>query len=287
MDAVATSLQRAPLERDWRVLPLAIGLCAMYLPSYVALARQFWGSDDEAHGPIILLIVLWLLWRARHHLAGVATARARAVGAVLFGFGLALYLIGRSQLFFQFDIGSQIPLLAGLALMFGGTTALRKVWFPACFIVFLVPVPSSVLDQLLVPLKVTVSQIVTDGLYWLGYPISRTGVVLFIGQYQLLIADACSGLRSMMALSGVGLLYVYVAAQTSRWRNAALIAAALPMAFLANVARVTVLVLVTYYFGDRAGTHFHELAGYFELVLAFGGFFGLDVLMSRWIARPK
>lgn len=287
MGAVASSLHRAPFERDWRLLPIMVGMLAMCLPSYVALAHQYWRSDDEAHGPIILFIVLWLLWRARHDLEGVATARARAVGVVVFGFGLILYLIGRSQLFFQLDIGSQIPLLIGLALMFGGSSALRSIWFPACFIVFLVPVPPSMLDQLLVPLKVTVSKVVTDSLYFLGYPISRSGVELFIGQYQLLIADACSGLRSMIALSGVGLLYVYVSAQPSRWRNGALIVAALPIAFLANVARVTVLVLVTYYFGDAVGRRFHELAGYFELVLAFGGFFGLDMLMSHLIVRPR
>jgi exosortase B len=284
MSAVLRPPDRPSGDNAWTLLPLAIGLAAMYLPSQLDLARKFWTRDDEAHGPIILAIIVWLLWRERARFVRGATRGEQIVGWALFVFGLACYIVGRSQEFFQFDIGSLIPVMLGLGLALGGRAALRRLWFPAFFILFLIPVPPSLVDQILVPLKVTVSQVVTDGLYWLGYPISRSGVVLIIGQYQLLIANACSGLRSMLALSGIGVLYVYVAGHPARLLNIALLCAAIPIAFLANVIRVAALVLITYYFGDEAGASFHDIAGYVEIVLAFGAFFALDALLSRLIA---
>ncbi len=123
---------------------------------------------------------------------------------------------------------------------------------------FVIPVPGTLLDQLLLPLKQLVSAIVDNGLHAVGYPIARNGVVLMIGQYDLLIADACSGLNSMVALSGMGLIYTYMVGR-ARWHNASLLLAVLPIAFAANVIRVMTLLLITFYFGDGAGRAFHRL----------------------------
>jgi exosortase/archaeosortase family protein len=112
-------------------------------------------------------------------------------------------------------------------------------------------------------------------------------VVLQIGGYQVLIADACSGLNSMVALSGIGLLFVYLAAATSRAQSAILLASILPIAFLANVARVLILLLVTYHFGDQAGLEFHDRAGYMEIVFAFGAFFAFDALLSFAFGKTR
>lgn len=281
MAAISPPLKRGAQESALFYGPLVLGLLVMYVPSYLDASQRFWARDQETHGPVILAVVLWLLWRDRDSFNGVPTVRERWLGVVLLSVGLILYVIGRSQEFFQFDIGSQIPVLIGLSVLLGGRQAFMRTWFPAGFLLFLVPIPPSLTDQILVPLKVVVSQMVTDGLFSLGLPISRTGVVLTIGQYQLLIADACSGLRSMVALTGIGLLYVYIIGNTSRTIKVLLLAAAIPIAFVSNVLRVTALVLITYYFGDEAGTRFHDIAGYFELVLAFGAFFGLDFLLSQ------
>ena len=145
---------------------------------------------------------------------------------------------------------------------------------------FLIPVPGTLLDQLLLPLKQLVSAIVDNGLHALGYPIARNGVVLMIGPYDLLIADACSGLNSMVALSGMGLIYTYVVGRRSRWHNGLLLGSVLPVAFAANVIRVVGLLLVTYYFGDAAGRTFHSSAAWLEIALAFGGFFAVDHLLG-------
>jgi exosortase len=124
-------------------------------------------------------------------------------------------------------------------------------------------------------------------LYAAGYPISRTGVILSIGQYQLLVADACSGLHSMFSLSALGTLFMYMMARTSRLHNAIMLAAILPIAFVANIVRVIVLVLVTYHLGDEAGQGFlHGTAGMVLMLVALGILFALDALL-RVVLREK
>jgi exosortase len=99
-------------------------------------------------------------------------------------------------------------------------------------------------------------------MYHLGYPIGRTGVILTVGQYQLLVADACAGLNSMFTLEALGLLYANLMGYTSKVRNVLLAILVVPIAFVANVIRVLILILVTYYMGDEAGQGFvHTFAG--------------------------
>jgi exosortase len=151
--------------------------------------------------------------------------------------------------------------------------------------VFLVPVPGTLLDGLLLPLKQCVSMLADASLYAAGYPIARNGVMLMIGPYDLLIADACSGLNSMIALTGVGLIYAYVARGGFGWRSAALLISVIPIAFAVNVLRVVLLLLITFHSGDEAGRAFHSLAAYLEIVLAFAGLFAVDAVVTRLMRR--
>jgi exosortase len=119
-----------------------------------------------------------------------------------------------------------------------------------------------------------------------GYPIAQSGVVISIGQYQLLVADACSGLHSMFSLTALGTLFMYVMRRPSHLHNALMLASILPIAFVANLVRVIVLVLVTYHLGDEAGQGFlHGAAGFVLMAVALVIFFGLDGLLVRLIRR--
>ena len=270
-----------------RWLPIVAGLLVLYLPTYLDLYQTFWKNERGSHGPIILLISAWLVWRERQVFRTSSDATMPRLGWTLIALGLLSYVVGRSQDFFQLETGSQIPLFAGLVLALLGKQAFGRLWFPILFLVFLVPVPGSLLDAILLPLKQLVSVVCEELLYVAGYPVGRTGVVLQIGSYQLLIADACSGLNSMVALSGIGLLFVYLAAPASRVQSVILLVSILPIAFVANVARVLILLLITYHLGDQAGQAFHDHAGYMEMVFAFGAFFGFDALLGLLFRKRR
>ena len=149
------------------------------------------------------------------------------------------------------------------------------------YLIFMVPLPGTLVDAVTGPLKQWISLIVVDVLHAVGYPIARTGVMITIGQYQLLVADACSGLHSMFSLSALGTLFMYIMGRQSRWHNAIMLASILPIAFFANIVRVMALVLVTYHFGDEAGQGFlHGAAGMVLMLVALVFHFLLDTALG-------
>lgn len=266
-----------PDVQRWGNWALALlGLAVLYLPTYFDLARVTWQSEEYVHGPMVLMVSLYLLWNKRDAL--LAEDRGRlGLGLMLIVPGLLLYILGRSQAIVILEVGSQLPMLAGVILALGGTAAFRASLFPICFLVFMVPLPNALVDAVTGSLKQNVSVLADTILYTAGYPISRTGVVLNIGPYQLLVADACSGLNSMFTLSALGILYLYLVERKGWFHNGFIAACILPIAFLANIARVIVLVLVTYYFGDAAGQGFvHGFAGILLFIIALCLLFTVD-----------
>lgn len=268
--------------------PVIAGYLVMFGPTYYELAQTFWREEFGAHGPVILAIFLWLLWRQRWDFSpGPCDRPMPRIGALMFLGGLFLYVLGRTQGLLVFEVGSQIPLLLGLILFVRGMEGVRALWFPVSYLLFLVPWPGSLLDAVLLPLKQFVSLVVDELLYAFGYPVARSGVVLTVGPYQLLIANACAGLNSMIALTAVGTLFVYLAGHHGRAHGWILLAGIFPVALLANLLRVMALVLITYHLGDAAGQNFHDIAGYMEILFAFGSFMALYSFLLGRIERTR
>jgi len=274
----AKPVQGAAAWLEW--LPVAAGLLVLYVPTFYDLAATLWQLDDHAHGPIMLAVFIWIIWGERKVLLIAPARTAPGSGYSLLVMGLLLYAIGRSQDITIFEVGALAPILAGVLLITRGWRGLRLMWFPLLFITFLVPLPDFFVDAVTVPLKQNVSVIAEQLLYAAGYPIARNGVVLTIGQYQLLVADACSGMNSMFSLSALGLLYFHLMRYKSWLHNGLLLASILPIAFCANIVRVMILVLVTYHFGDAAGQGFlHGFAGMLLFIIALISLFGVDALL--------
>lgn len=274
---------RAALLLWW---PVLLGLGVLLLPTYLRLNHDVWNDEAQAHGPFVLLVVIWLFvkkWRALMAIEGPSWPVS---GIAIFSAGLLLYIIGRSQSLILLEMGAQIPILIGLLLFLFGWRAVKLLWFPLLFLIFMVPLPGFVIDGITGPLKGYVSAVVDWVLHGVGYPISRNGVIISIGPYQLLVADACSGLNSMFSLSAMGLLYLHLMQYRSTMRNVLMIASILPIAFLANVIRVMLLVLVTYHFGDAVGHTFHEFAGIMLFMLALMLLFAFDSLL-KWVFKKS
>ena len=287
---VSRSPFAGPLAAWW---PVVLGLLALYVPTYWMLAHGLWNSDDHAHGPIVLIVALFLVWQKREALANAAssgpTRAEAALGWTLLVAGLLAYALGRSQDILLFEVGSQVPVVLGALLVTLGLRAARALWFALFFLLFMIPLPGFFVDAVTGPLKQYISVIAEQVLYAAGYPIARSGVVLTVGQYQLLVADACSGLHSMFSLSAMGLLYLYLMQHTSAARNLVIMAAIIPIAFAANIVRVIVLILVTYHLGDEAGQGFlHGFAGIMLFVIGLLFLFLLDgVLGFIFPDRPR
>lgn len=282
--ALALSAQARPAIAEW--FPIFIGLIALYVPTWIDLSRTIWATEAQAHGPIILGVALWFFWKKRSDIHDMAAAPSKA-GWPLFIVGLLLYAIGRSQDIHFFEVGSQIIVIASLLLIVRGWAALGAAWFPLFFLLFMIPLPGPFVDALTLPMKMAVSYVAENVLYWVGYPISRSGVILQIGQYKLLVADACAGLQTLFTLEALGLLYLNIVRHDSLFRNVALAILIIPISFTANTIRVMVLTLITYHFGDEAGQGFlHGFAGMVLFISALLLIMGVDSLLQygekRW-----
>ena len=134
------------------------------------------------------------------------------------------------------------------------------------------------------PMKMAVSYVAENILFWADYPIARNGVILQIGQYQLLVADACAGLQTLLTLEALGLFYLNLVQHTSFFRNVALAILIIPISFTANVIRVIVLTLITYHYGDAAGQGFlHGFAGMVLFISALILILGVDSLLQLFV----
>ena len=288
VDADGICRGRAVALAPWLIV--LAGLCVMYVPTLVSLFRGIWSSDEQMHGPIILAISLWLLYRKWPEMLAARTGqRGSSAGWPVLIVGLLLYILGRSQDVILFEVGSIIWLLLGIGLILLGVRPLKVVWFPLFFMLFMVPLPGVIVDAVTMPMKIAVSYVAEQVLFTVGYPIARSGVILQIGQYQLLVADVCAGLHTLFTLESLGLFYLNLVRHESLVRNVTLAILIVPISFTANVIRVMVLTLVTYYFGDAAGQGFlHGFAGMVLFLSALLLIISVDSLIRIWFvhARP-
>ena len=273
-------------RRAW--LLAAAGWLAMYLPTYWAAAHGIWQTDDLGHGPIVLAVTLWLFWNARAGILGAPVQPAPAWAWSVLGLGLLLYLFGRVFTVSSVEFASQLFVAAAVLLLLRGRAALAAAWFPVAYLVFMVPLPATFVDAITGPLKHWISWVVVDLLHAVGYPIARSGVTITVGQYQLLVADACSGLHSIISLGALGTLFMFVMNRSRRLHNALMLASILPVAVVSNIVRVIVLVLVTYHLGDEAGQGFiHGAAGMILMLVALVFFFALDAVLARLLPPAR
>ena len=278
----------AGLDRTFAIASLVMlaGLALVAVPTGMDLARLVWSTEEQSHGPVVLGVAAWLLWSKRHAIAATPEEPARLAGAVVLAVGMLLYALGRSQAIIQAEVLALLFFLSAGLLWLRGAQGWRLAWFPLFFLLFTIPLPGVLVQAVTLPLKSAVSYVAENLLYWTGYPVSRTGVILMVGQYQLLVADACAGLTSMFTLEAFGLLYMHVMGYTSRLRNVIVGILVIPCAFVANVVRVMVLVLVTYHLGNEAGQGFvHGFAGIVLFVVAFLLLIACDWAVGSWLAR--
>jgi exosortase B len=238
------------------------GMAIAYLPTYWDLMYGRWAASAQGHEAFVAAVAAWLIYRKREALAALASAAALRPAAILLATGVLMYVLGRSQQFPRLELASQIVVIAAAAVGWRGWRGLRLIAFPLLFLAFVIPLPYALTMALTGPLKSGVSAVSTQLLFWAGYPVGRSGVVITIGQYELLVATACAGLQTMFTLEALGLLYLHLRDYRSVLRNTLLALLVIPVSFGANVVRVVVLTLITYHFGDEAGRgFFHGFAG--------------------------
>ncbi len=280
-----TGSRAGRLPNSW---PLIIGFLLLAIPTVITLAHQDWTEESGAQGPIILVTGIWLVWRLLPEFERHAKPGNGWITGVLLFASLLSYVFGRVVDLITFEAGGLFGVgITMLYAVFGSRVMLRN-WFPFFYLAFAVPPPGYLVAALTSPLKLFVSEAATNITAAMGLPVAREGVAIYVAQYQLLVEDACSGMNSIFGLLAIGLFYVYLVRGSALRYSLLLGAMMIPIAIAANILRVIIVILLTYYFGDEVGQGFlHFAAGISLFVIALSLVFGLDALLSRFFVRTR
>lgn len=272
-----------PNQMRLSLLILIAGILAIVAPTMVFVARETWSTEQGAHGPIVLLTGLWLIartWKAALPIEPPPLWRPLFLFVPL----LMMFMVARvSQIIEVEGFLMYAALLAGLYGLVGGHF-MRRMMFPLAYMAFIFPPPETLIYAVTLPMKIAITEGAVGLLSLLNYPIGHTGVWIQIGQYQLLMAAACSGLNSIVSLSVLSTFYIYVRYSARGLRSLLLLLLIVPVAVAANFVRVLILILLTYHFGEAVAQGFaHNFAGLTMFAAALMILFGADTIIGRFL----
>jgi len=238
-----------------------------FIPIYQNLVRVWLNHSDNSHGILVPLVSAYFIWQQKDKIRSTQWSTWNWGGVVLAG-SMGLYLlsyaggievVARSMIVFS---------LIGLVLFTLGKTAFALLVFPLCFLIFMVPVPDSILELVAFPLQLFATKISTFLIQGVGISAYREGNILYFAQTQLEVAEACSGIRSIMSFGMLSFIFAYMMHKIW-WKRILLILSTIPLALFANIVRVTGTGILAHFYSAKAAMGFlHEFSGL--VVFAFG-----------------
>lgn len=241
-----------------------------------------WTIDENySHGFLILPIALYFVWERRSRLA-LAQLRPSLLGLVVILGSIAMLLAGvlGSELFLTRV--SILGTIAGAVLFICGRHHLKILIFPISFLLLMIPIPAIIFNQIAFPLQLVASRFGELVLSGAGIPVLREGNVIQLANTSLEVAEACSGIRSLISLLTLGIIYGYFT-DARIWARSALALATIPVAILANGLRVAGTGVAAHRFGPEAAQgFFHTFSGWLIFVIAFLMLFVLQHLI-QWL----
>ncbi len=282
MTVAASSALPDALRRNrigFAVLLLLLG--ALYARIVSDMVLDWYRDDNYGHGFLVPFICAWFVWRRRRELAQAPVGES-PWGLALVGAALVLLVLGQTaQEYFTMRV-SLVVLLGGLVLFLLGPIALRLLALPIGYLLFMVPIPYILYDAVAFPMKLFVARYSVDILQLLGVIVYREGNIIHFPLTALEVADACSGLRSLMSLLALAVAYAFLSCRTAAGRLL-ILAAALPIALITNMARVVGTGVLAQYLGARAAEgFFHDFAGLSVFAMALVMLTLLGALVRRW-----
>lgn len=268
---------------------MLIGIASVVVPTLVSLATDYWSTDNGVHGPVLLATGAWLLWRERTFIEANARPERSAWPLLAIIPLVLVYLYGRAFHILTAETVALYLMLAMIAFAAWGAAVMRHLWFPALYLAFLIRPPSSFIAETTQPLKIWISGSAAWLLQQFGYAIASSGVTIQVDQYEMMVQQACAGLGSIFSLLAIGLLYLHLVSAARGGRRLFLLLAIVPIAVLANLLRVIILILLTVHYGEGVAQGYaHQLAGMVTFGLSLAGLMALDLALGglRAIRRP-
>lgn len=251
----------------WQGLIVILLVAWLYSSILFRLALQWSEDSNFSHGFLVPVFSAFVLWRDRSRLLSLPL-RPCSWGLLAVALGLTLLVMGvlGAELFLARV--SFLFLIAGLVVAFLGVEHLRAAIFPLSFLFLMIPIPAIIFNQITFPLEIVASKVAAGALPWLGIPVLREGNIIVLPRMSLQVAEACSGIRSLLSLITLAVIFGYLVSG-KKWVRVALVLAALPIAIAANSLRIIVTgLLVQYWSPDKAVGFFHIFSGWLVFLVS-------------------
>jgi exosortase len=254
-------------------------IVALYGPVIRTLISQWWTNPDFGHGFFVPLFSVYILWRERERWSAIKIAPSN-LGFLLMLGSVGLLLLGSLGAELFVSRFSLLVLLSGIIVFLTGWKMLSAVSFPLSYLLWMIPIPAIIYNQITFPLQIIASRLASDWLELVRVPVLRDGNILVMSNYSLEVVEACSGIRSLMTLMALAVAYGYLVSP-QRWVRYVLAAFMVPIAIGANAIRIVGAGLLAHRFGLAAAEGFlHGFSGWAIFVVALLLMFG-----SYWILR--
>jgi exosortase len=264
---------------------LAAAVVAVFWQVFVRLVDAWIVDGNYSHGFLIIPIALYFVWERRERLAA-AESSPNWFGLVVLAGGLATLLAGLwgSELFLSRI--ALLPVIAGIVLFVLGWQHLRILRFPIVFLFLMIPIPAIIFNQIAFPLQLLASRAGSWAISAVGIPVLREGNLIVLAHTTLEVAEACSGIRSLVSLITLGIVYGYFM-DSRTWVRALIVVSAIPVAIVANAARVAGTGMMAQWIGPEAADgFFHEFSGWIVFLFAFVMILLIQRLITKLAPRP-
>ena len=255
-------------------------LVLLYFGVLRGLVYDWIHMPDFSHGFLIPIVSAYLVYERRKQLSAFSLS-GNWKGFALLLLGIALLLLGNLATEYFAMRFSILVVLGGIVLFLLGKEYFKNLLFPTAFLVFMIPIPSVLLDRVTLPMQLFASKVAAKSLYFAGIPVLREGNVILLANTSLEVAEACSGIRSLISLLALAVVFAYLS-QNSTWKRILLVLSTFPIAIIANAARVAGTGILAHHYGDKvAQGFFHGFSGWILFVVAFVCLFLVGSLLSR------
>jgi exosortase len=245
----------------WQFVVLLSLLLWIYHATSIRLIHQWWNDPNFSHGFFVPLFAAFIIWQERPRLAAL-TPQPSWWGLLFLGAGLGVLIVGQLGAELFLSRFSLLIVLAGLIVLFLGWNFFRALLFPWAFLLLMIPIPAILFNQITFPLQLLASKVASTILPWMGVPVLREGNVIILPAMSLEVAEACSGIRSLISLVTLAIIYGYLMERDIPTR-VLLAAASVPIAVAANSLRIVGTgLLVQYWDPRRAEGFFHKFSGW-------------------------
>jgi exosortase len=263
----------------WEWVVLGILTLWLYSTTLMHLIGQWRADPNFSHGFFVPLFSAFVIWQERDRLAGISR-RPSWAGLIVLVAGLAMLVVGRLGAELFLDRASLLLVLAGVVILFLGWDFFRALLFPWAFLLLMIPIPNIVFNEITFPLQLLASRVAATVLPILGVPVLRQGNVINLPAMPLEVAEACSGIRSLLSLLTLAVIYGYLT-EKRLWVRWVLAIASVPITVLANDVRIVGTgLLVQYWDPEAAQGYFHASWGFIIFVISLLMLYGLHALIG-------